>query len=107
MKYAELQPAWDSYKKNVASSRAIISQGDSMLKDAIGIPVSGKVNIWFAGSAAVVEAMAKRLEGYQLRVDADECWRNAILKSYGDVRVLWFVTNEVLKCTLDSGEVFE
>lgn len=103
----ELRAAWSSYKKNRDAGWELIQEGERRIKEASGIPANGPITVWFMGSHMIVEAMEKKMEGYRLRREADRVWKDDVFKVKGDVRVDWEIRGDDIKCTLESGEVFE
>lgn len=102
-----LRDAWKLYREQSAFGWAEIKRGEQAVKEAAGIPVNTKVSVWYTGSEMVSDAIQVRAKGYAIRLAADRLWRDAVVKEKGDIKVTWDLYNDVWRCTLETGEVFE
>ncbi len=105
-----LKDTWVEREKKWQEGSALIVKGNLAWKEISNMPGNTRIMVWLAISEASFEAAAQVAKGYQIRLEADLLWGDAVIAALGPtVKATWDYVPEKksYRCTLSNGEVFE
>ncbi len=105
-----LQEAWAKRKELWTKGSALIVEGNKLWEEIKGLPGAMRIGIWYSVSEMGAEAAAKVSAGYNLRMEADKIWFDAVTNEVAsNPKATWTydATAKGYDCTLETGEVFK
>ena len=96
-----LSVAWGKRAKLWAEGDKLWAEGDKLRAEG--------AKLWAEGAKLRAEGAKLRAEGAKLRAEGAKLWAEAIIETFGNIKLEWFWVSEKkdYKCTLENGEVYE
>ena len=103
-----LQKEWEERCKLHAEGSKLWSEGSKLLAEGDKLYAEG-YKLWSEGRKLHAEGNKLHAEGYKLRAEGDLIFINAVIKTFGNIKLEWknwHDNKHSYECHLDNGEVY-